>query len=171
MAVSMVSMPRFVATCFLATGVPFGLFMALDRASPLRGVVAGALFGAAMTFMVGGLHIVKAWRGGGVADVHQTDQFLVTGDVGRAKEAAERALCKLGVARTREEQGEGTFALEGRTRMSWKSWGEIVRVEVGPVADGTVPVNVSSRPSWRTTLADHGKNLANVRAFRAAMGA
>ena len=122
-----------------------------------------------MTVGIGGLHFAFARVGARVLDVDQTDQFVVTRPVDSAVSAAEDALRGVGVDRPRVEQAGGAVVLEGRTRMTWKSFGETVRVELGPRVGDATPVHVTSRPWLRTTIADYGKNLANVRAIRAAI--
>ncbi|MCE9636747.1 MAG: hypothetical protein K8T90_13670 [Planctomycetes bacterium] len=187
MDASTVSIPRFAVTCFLVTGVPFGLLTGALTGfatygvlgSPAVGasvgaataVLAGATFGIAMTAILGVMHRAGArLPSGALADVHQSDAFNVQGDLAATTEAAVQALAQLGVTPAREVSGD-VLVLWGRTSTSWKSWGEIVRIELGPPLDGVVPVHVTSRPTWRTTIADYGKNLANVAAIRGAMGA
>ncbi|MCE9635535.1 MAG: hypothetical protein K8T90_07510 [Planctomycetes bacterium] len=187
MAASTVSIPRFAVTCFLATGVPFGLLSGAFTGFATHGVVgspalgasdgaatavlAGATFGIAMTVILGTMHRAGArLPSGALADVHQSEAFNVQGNLACTTEAAVQALAQLRVTPAREASGD-VVVLEGRTSTSWRSWGEIVRIELGPPLDDVVPVHVTSRPTWRTTIADYGKNLANVATIRRAMGA
>jgi hypothetical protein len=55
-----------------------------------------------------------------------------------------------------------------RTRLSWRSFGENVTVELN--GDATAPVaHISSRPVIRTTLIDYGKGRRNVQQVAAAL--
>jgi hypothetical protein len=177
MGLSTVSVARLSATFFVATAVPMGVFAGLFtwglRGSPSRGAIlgveAGTSFGALMTAVLVGLHVLGARRcGARVADVHQADAFVVPGDIERVQAAAEGALREVGVASVRTTRSD-TVLLEGRTPWSLQSSGEIVRIEIGPPTGECVPVHVASRPAWRTTLVDYGKNLTNVEVLRAAM--
>jgi hypothetical protein len=58
--------------------------------------------------------------------------------------------------------------LEAIFPLSWRSWGEKVGVDVLGV-DGDVVVQVKSKSTLRTTLADWGKNAYNVRRFLGAL--
>lgn len=59
--------------------------------------------------------------------------------------------------------------VSGRTRMSWKSWGEHVRVALASNGSGGVVASVSSDPAVSTTIVDYGKNRDNVRAVCSAL--
>jgi hypothetical protein len=177
MSVSTVRVARLSAVVFLASAIPFGVLTAafsgvatgFARNGVAWGVAAGAGFGALMTACLVGLHVARARRpDGAVADVCQSDAFVISGDLEYATAVAERALRDLGVAPLLPHPSD-VVVLEGRTPMSWRSWGEIVRVELGPTTSGSVPVHVASRPAWRTTLVDYGKNLANIDALRTGM--
>jgi hypothetical protein len=58
--------------------------------------------------------------------------------------------------------------LEAVVPVNWRSWGEKVGVDVLGV-DGDALVQVKSRSTWPLTLADWGKNAANVRRFLGAL--
>jgi hypothetical protein len=133
------------------------------------GAAAGGLFGAVMTLVLAGLQVARARRSDGtLAGVRESAEFVVPGDVARARAAAEQALWALGASPRTAAVGDDVV-LEGRTGMSWKSWGEVVRVEIRPSGHGAVRVQVASRPALGTTLVDYGKALTNVNSVRAAM--
>ena len=46
--------------------------------------------------------------------------------------------------------------------LTWKSWEDVVSVDVSKMDDDRTQVEVSSRPALRTALVDNGKNLENV---------
>jgi hypothetical protein len=57
---------------------------------------------------------------------------------------------------------EAANRIELKTKMSMKSWGEKVALELSPEGEGATSVHVSSKPSVPITMADYGKNQANV---------
>lgn len=48
------------------------------------------------------------------------------------------------------------------TRMSMKSWGENIYVDITPDEDNKIKISVISKPKIKTTIVDLGKNLENV---------
>lgn len=59
----------------------------------------------------------------------------------------------------RVKEGEDKWDI--RTRISWSSYGEIIRVSFPSKGNGSV--EVSSRPKFSKTIADFGKNKGNVK--------
>lgn len=178
---------RFASTCFLATAVGFGSYMGASfgtllfvttrsprtalNAGSIVAILAGSLFGAAMTM---GLYVSQRRAArlprGSVLATRQSATFHVRCGIDRLRPILEQAHAALGGASRCHLEG-GTLVVHGRTRLSWASWGEIVRIEAGPEAGGVVPVRVESRPILPVTIADRGKNRANVVAIRSAIRA
>lgn len=48
------------------------------------------------------------------------------------------------------------------TRMSMKSWGENVYVDIIPAEENKIRITITSKPKIKTTIVDLGKNLENV---------
>lgn len=48
------------------------------------------------------------------------------------------------------------------TRMSMKSWGEVVYVDIEPADEKKIKISITSKPKIKTTIVDLGKNLENV---------
>jgi hypothetical protein len=57
---------------------------------------------------------------------------------------------------------EAANRIELKTKMSMKSWGEMVALELSAEGKATTHVHVTSKPSVAITMADYGKNQANV---------
>src|SRR5690242_6100960 len=55
------------------------------------------------------------------------------------------------------------FVIQARTGMSWKSWGERIRVEVQALDGGRVRVRAESCATFPLTMVDYGRNAENVR--------
>ena len=46
--------------------------------------------------------------------------------------------------------------------MTWKTFGDVISLEVSNLDDDRTKVKILSRPLVRTTLIDYGQNLENV---------
>ncbi len=86
-------------------------------------------------------------------------------DVALEKEAAfekvltgVKSLPRVSVKRRDPEAGT-ILAVTGTT---WRSWGEHIIVELKPVSQGVIRVQVRSVPKLRTTIGDWGKGHENV---------
>jgi hypothetical protein len=55
--------------------------------------------------------------------------------------------------------------IEGNTSASWKSWGEIVVVQVTRLSNEECKVQIKSDSKMVTTLYDYGKNASNIDRF------
>jgi hypothetical protein len=79
---------------------------------------------------------------------------------------SEQSLMAIGAGIRKRDQAAGQ--LEAVVPISWRSWGENIRVDLAGV-DGDVLVQVKSKSTLRTTLIDWGKNAENVRRFLGAL--
>lgn len=61
-----------------------------------------------------------------------------------------------------DESDEQAGTVELKVGVSFKSWGERVRIELSPEGEGATRAQVTSRAALKTTLADYGKNRDNV---------
>ncbi len=61
-----------------------------------------------------------------------------------------------------KEADDAAHRVELKTKMSFKSWGEKVELSLSPEGEGATRVHVLSKASVGTTMADYGKNQANV---------
>jgi hypothetical protein len=60
------------------------------------------------------------------------------------------------------EADESSRSVELKVGISFKSWGERVRIELAPEGESSTRAKVSSKPSLGTTMVDYGKNQDNV---------
>jgi|GEM_PF-6176777 hypothetical protein len=65
------------------------------------------------------------------------------------------------------ERGSGSIVL--RTKVTGKSFGEIVKVYINKSDSASSIVTISSKPLISTTLVDYGKNAENMEIIRAAI--
>lgn len=169
----------------LATGVPFavlwgGWFVLTGSggASPAAlaaraavGVLAGVLFGCAMSAILGSWQ----WRAAVTArdtardgratvaiGTHAVRDLVVAAPAAEILRRGADAAAVLGRARvTTVDEATGTVELS--VPASWRSWGERVRIVAGrPDATGTTSVTVESRPVLSWTIVDYGRNAGNA---------
>jgi hypothetical protein len=75
----------------------------------------------------------------------------------------KQALTVIGAVITAEHEPAGQ--IEAKVPFSFKSWGELVKVQVTG-SDDQVLVNIVSQTAWWATLGDWGKNQQNVDLIR-----
>ncbi len=161
---------RGATRIFLRSGVIFGIFMALYlglfsgsvQSGVVGGLIGGLLFGAIIT----GVSLLRARRDGTGhelgADVRQQVSIEVKRPAAETFAMAEQVMAEVPATITQRDPAAGV--LTARTKMSWLSWGENLRVAVAERPDGSI-VEVSSRPRLPITTVDYGRNLQNVRSI------
>ncbi len=77
------------------------------------------------------------------------------------------ALEGLGLGRIQEDLPGGVIKV--KTRLSWKSFGEIVEMQITSLGDRETRVHVRSDPRVPSTSLDYGKNVDNVIRVEAAI--
>ena len=77
------------------------------------------------------------------------------------------ALKELGFRRIQEDLPGGVIKV--KTRLSWKSFGEIVEIQITNLGDRETKVRIRSDPRVPSTSLDYGKNLDNVIRVEAAI--
>ena len=166
---------------FLATGVPFGLFMGmvlgalygvadLGEGFPeglVVGAAAGVVFGLLMALTLGTMQLLgfrDAPKGLSLSP-RQTREIPVANGPDLADRVVA-ALRSLPAEVTTVDVPAGRYV--ARRGVSWKSWGEDVVVQLS--GDPAHPVaTVSSRPRLATTLIDYGRGRRNVEHVVAAL--
>ena len=154
---------------FVGTGVPFAVLMGLFFAALfdlsglealLIGLAMGVFFGAVMALVLGTAQLAGnrgAPRGASLSPRQSRDVPIVNGP-----DLADRivaALRSLPAEVTAVDVPAGRYV--ARRGVSWKSWGEVVVVQL--TGDPAHPVaTVSSRPRLGTTLIDYGRGRRNV---------
>ena len=131
-----------------------------------KGLVLGAIFGGMMVWLRARVDRRLKSQGiePGTVDPIQDASVEVVGGLSEVYEASKRALLSLRKARlTRDEPITGE--LEGRTGVTWWSFGELITVQItGDGPDATV--HVVSKPRISTVTTDlGGKNAENVALF------
>ncbi len=60
------------------------------------------------------------------------------------------------------KEDKTNLIIEYKVPISFKSWGEKVKIQIFDNKDGTSIVEISSRPIFFLTLLDYGKNRQNI---------
>jgi hypothetical protein len=159
---------------FLATGIPFGIFMAVlfsiiygINAGLPGGLISGLIFGFLMFIILGYLHnrAVNKIAGdisyGSMGTCHAQNIELQL-PYERAFDLCIRSLDLIGRCRVLEEdRSEGMIV--ARSSVNWKTWGDTISYDISRTDNDSTAVKVSSRPTSWSTLVDYGKNLENVK--------
>jgi hypothetical protein len=176
---------RFFGLIFVATALPFAVLSALSLAIIVSGLArpvvpidtsrllllaaaAGLAFGLFMSIF-GGIGQLLATRhlkaGPARLAVSQTEEVLLDGPTDQALATCAEALRVMPKTKVNEVNPEAHW-IRAKRGLSWRSWGDQIRIDVQGNEDHTSLIQVSSRPCLRTTLVDWGSNLRNVAAIR-----
>lgn len=152
----------------LAAAITFGLILGSilalvgDPGSGfLFGLAAGATLAVALVVVLGGLHLFMTRRGGTIGWIspRQSRAITLSTDPDDACARVSRALAAL-PSRITQDAPPGRH-LEASTPISWRSFGEIITVDIRPVPEGS-EVRMTSTPRIPTTLVDYGKGQINL---------
>jgi len=94
------------------------------------------------------------------ANVRNEKSIIVNLDYNEAFETSKKALTSIGGRIINEDRENGVIT--ARTGLSWKSFGENVKIEITKLSNQQTQVKVSSVPMIRATILDYGKNYENV---------
>ncbi len=157
---------------FLKTGAAFGLIMGVFFAfqnknisvGSIGGIISGILFG--FTISVITYYSDKKLKTKGIinksSDVYQYRKITVKKPISELLKTYKEAISSLKKCKiVKDENGDIT----ARTGFSWKSFGEIINISAEQTNDKETVIEISSKPSLRTTMADYGKNLENIEAL------
>lgn len=142
--------------------VPLGALLGLAVGWSSRGLVIGAV----IALVLGTLDLV-GFRGAGAGALvpRQAVDVPVRGG-GDLPYRIQAALGTLPAEVRSADVPAGRYA--ARTRMSWRSWGEEVTVQLA--GDPSAPTaRIASRPVIRMTLLDYGRGRSNVARVAAAL--
>jgi hypothetical protein len=93
------------------------------------------------------------------------DVALDTAAAFEASLAALQVIPKIRIVREDRDAG----ALDARTRMTWRSFGELVTVRVTKLGDNHARIGIRSEPTGRQQV-DYGKSVENVELFLRQVG-
>jgi hypothetical protein len=152
---------RVYSIVFAASSVLFGLYSGLVFGGLTRALLSGAIFGVTFSAIIGTAAVVAQHGRNGWISPRQELAIRLYAHVERVRECAVQVL---GEVSSRPVKVNGEGGVEVRTTTSWRSWGEVLTVELR--ADGLVTdVKISSRPVVQLTLVDYGRGRDNVEAI------
>ncbi|KGX92081.1 hypothetical protein N781_03060 [Pontibacillus halophilus JSM 076056 = DSM 19796] len=157
---------------FLFSSILFGvamglLFTLLGEDGVSSGIVAGLFFGLFMTVVLGITDFVsgKKLGGKGSKGVHQQDDLSLHVGIEDAFERCKQSLTLLKDVEIKEEnKQEGS--LVAHTGATWKTFGEVVNIQLREEDFTVTHIHIESRPLAKQTLIDYGKNYENVKTIR-----
>ncbi len=176
---------RFFGFIFVATALPFAVLSALSLAIIVSGVAkpvvpfdtsrllqlaaaAGLVVGLFMSIFggIGQLLTTRRLKAGpGSLPVSQTEEVLLDGPVDQAIATCAEALRAMPRTKVNDVNPEAHW-IRAKRGLSWRSWGDQIRIDVQGNENRTSLIRISSRPCLRTTFVDWGSNLRNVTAIR-----
>lgn len=158
---------------FLASGIPFAILMVMLNSylyglplGVISGLIAGTVFGFLMFFILGFLHsrAVKKISDGKFRDesgVNHARSIELNLPYDCVFDLCIRSLDVITNCKVLEEDRINGIII-AKAGINWKTWSDTVSFHINKIDNNHTNVNVSSRPTARTTIVDFGKNLNNV---------
>ncbi len=158
---------------FLFGSVPFGTltgafysFQYNLKIGLISGLISGVVFGFLMFIILGVLH----GRAVGKVVNEKSEETMGIHHVRKLElqishdKAFDRCIESLDLIKNCNirEQDRSHGKIVAKTTINWKTWGDTISFDVAPMDNGHIKIDISSRPTARTTLVDFGKNLENV---------
>ena len=156
----------FFAVFYYFVGIEAGLMAALG------GIIVGIVFGISLSLISVTIHKISVQRfldAGyeNTESVRQSTSIDLAVPYDQAFRLCGAALKGLGFRRIQEDLPGGVIKV--KTRLSWKSFGEIVEIQITNLGDRETKVRILSDPRVPSTSLDYGKNLDNVIRVEAAI--
>jgi hypothetical protein len=154
---------------FLLTGIPYGLIMLGfdlldgDGFRLWKFLFLTFFFGTTMAITLVSFHKNRLIKNG-IQEL--TDKNLGVNQTKSLKselskiELIEKLKLDPIIGKMKMNETENGIVL--KTGMSWKSWGEEIKIILKSIKDKEFEYEISSNPRLKTTLVDYGKNLQNV---------
>lgn len=154
---------------FLLTGIPYGLLMIGtdilegEGFSLFKFLFLTFFFGITMSLTLVSFHRYRLKKSG---IQEMTDQNLGVSQKKNVKselnksELIEKLQSDPKIRKMRMREIENGIIL--KTGMTWKSWGEEIKIILQSKEEGDFIYQITSSPKIKTTMVDYGKNLENV---------
>jgi len=153
-------------------GLLYGLAMAL-KIGLWNGILAGVIFGAiggslmALVLIPLDLFFTRKFPPEAL-NVQQHRELKVQGECKQVFEKCHAVLESLPFIKA-VSSTNGSTQLSANTKMSFASFGEDIKLTIKELDKVAVEIHISSRPAFRYTLLDYGKNFRNVEQISAAI--
>tara|TARA_R110002049_G_C8839165_1_gene536233 strand:+ start:67 stop:597 length:531 start_codon:yes stop_codon:yes gene_type:complete len=154
---------------FLLTGIPYGLIMLGfdlldgDGFRLWKFLFMTFFFGITMSIILVSFHKNRLKKNG-IQEL--TDKNLGVNQAKSLKselskiELIEKLKLDPIIGKMKMNETENGIVL--KTDMTWKSWGEEIKIILKSIKGKEFEYEISSNPKLKTTLVDYGKNLQNV---------
>jgi hypothetical protein len=161
---------------FLISAIPFAFFMGIYytfrydvRTGIMAGLTGGVAVGLILAIIVGVLHRRCVQKISGQypdekMDVNTIRDIKLKMPIDLAFDLCIESLIRINRCIVKEED-LSLGRITAKTGINWKTWGDTISFRLSRLNDDTTLVEVSSRPTARTTLVDFGKNLENVQSI------
>ncbi len=154
---------------FLITGIPYVILMvAYDvfhgvQVELVFALLSGLVFGLFMSLIYGTLQILSTRKivTGGDVSPRQTETVYLDISLDAAFDRCREAFSEIGAKTKFEDREQGR--IEAKTNINWKSFGEVILIQLCEQTTGQVSVQISSSPKLKMTLVDYGKGYENVK--------
>lgn len=120
----------------------------------------GFLVGFTLSLLICGMHVAA-----GDTEVRPSREIIASAGAESTLTRAREALAEMG-GRNITEAGN---TLRATLPVTWRSFGEVVVIQVTENDECSSQVLLQSRPRVRTTVFDYGKNQANINALSLAL--
>ncbi|BAY80742.1 hypothetical protein NIES267_01990 [Calothrix parasitica NIES-267] len=156
---------------FLLSALFFGVWMGIiysfqsgnSYTGSIYGLSAGIVFGlfnAGFSYFAD-QRLKKKGINTNNTNPRQSRKISVDGTVGEAIAVSEKAILSLNRAVIKEKDlTAGT--IKAKTRITWKSFGEVIKISTQSLADGQTLIEIKNSPFIPTNVIDYGKGLENV---------
>lgn len=158
---------------FLVLGISFGGSMGILLAfrhglyfGIIIGIIAGVCFGGIMASILGLIHSRSVQRISHEStnqdmDVEHIKSIELKIPYNVAFEFCLEALDSIKKYKIKKKN-KSRGSIYVKTGMTWKTWGDNILFKLFKINEKSTRVEISSKPTVRTTLIDYGKNLDNI---------
>lgn len=150
---------------FLFTGIPFGLatiiadYMSGEEISIWKFLFMTFSFGALMSITMVAMHKQRL-KSRGLTNNTEIYQDKTIKSPLSLVEFKEKLMSDPHFKKMELLEMEDGFIL--KTKMSWESWGEVIRIKLISKNEAMNEYQISSRPKVKITQIDYGKNHENI---------
>ena len=161
---------KYIRIFFLST-LFFGVWMAIiysfqsgnSYTGSIYGLFAGIFFGllnAGFTYF-SDQRLIRKGIDTTNTSPRQSRKISVDATVSEAIAVSEKAILSLNRSVIKDKDlTAGT--IKAKTKMTWKSFGEVIRIYAKNLGDGQTLIEIKNSPFIPTNLIDYGKGLENV---------
>jgi hypothetical protein len=151
---------------FLATSIPFGIFIGIFTLSPISGLLVGPIYGIIITLILGILHNRSVKKMGykineKTTNVHQIRNFDLSLPYDKAFGLCLHAIYTIKRSKIKmHDQSKGI--IDARSVMKWNRNPCKISLKLTKIVNNKTHIELSSKPLIPTGIVDFGTSLENV---------